>query len=107
MRDFAKENEFSNGKEFTVKRLDYNSSEVYLLATIENIHGHSFRLDFDYTHKFKRPLSGGAIFTIIFFLMIFMAAAALAALLWLNKQGHINIYIPKKFRVLFLKDYKT
>ena len=107
VRNFATENGFSGGKEFTVKRLDYNSSEVYLLANVENIHGHSFRLDFDFVHSPKSPLSGGAIFTIIFFTMIFLAAGALAALLWLNMHGHINIYIPKKWRVLCLKDYKT
>jgi hypothetical protein len=50
-------------------------------------------------------LSGGAIFSIILFTLIFMAVAAFALVLWLNKEGYINIYLPKKLRVLCLKDY--
>lgn len=78
-----------------------------MLATVENIHGHSFRLDFDFLISEKRPLSGGAIFTIILFTFIFIAIGALALVLWLNKQGIIDIRIPKKLRPFCLKNFMT
>lgn len=97
----------AKSKPFSINYLDYNSSEVYMMAVQEREHVHHIKLEFDIQYVEVFPLSAGQIFIIIFFIMIFMAIAGAALVLWLNKIGVISIYVPKKIRVFCLKNYMS
>lgn len=97
----------SKKKPFSVSYLDYNSTEVYMVVKQEREHVHHIKLEMELSIREVFPLSGGAIFTIILFMMLFMALVVSVLILWLNKIGIISIYVPKKLRVYCLKNYMS
>jgi uncharacterized membrane protein (UPF0182 family) len=89
---------------FHLNSLDYNTTNVFLMAKKIKITDNRFRLDFGFKYVEKFPLSGFEIFVIVFFIVLFIMALALVAVLYANREGYIDIYIPKKFRKYCVKD---
>jgi hypothetical protein len=97
----------SKKKPFSISYLDYNSSDVYMVAMQEREHVHHIKLEMEISIEEVFPLSAGAIFTIILFMMFFFAIVLAVLVLWLNKIGIISIYVPKYLRVYCLKSYMS
>jgi hypothetical protein len=92
----------TTGKDsFDVDALDFNTSNVFLIAKkIDYLL--PFELNFDFEYKENYALSGGAIFAIVFFILIILAGSAIGVLLLLNRYKIIRIYIPKELRIYCL-----
>ena len=67
----------------------------------------TFSISFEYSYYEKWPLSGGVIFVIVFFVLLFVTALAIFIVLLLNKRGIITIYIPSYLRKWCLKDFMS
>ena len=82
---------------FTVSALDYETSNVYLMARkrISNEPHPHFKLKLEFTYEEHLPMSAGEIFAIMFFLILFLAVIVMFILLQLNKRGIVTFYIPK------------
>lgn len=92
--------------DFVVNSLDYETPNVFLIAKkIDPTQRLDLSLGYEYAEKW--PLSGGAIAAIVVFVLCIVFSLAVAIVLRLNKQGIINIYIPKEMRVYCLKDIMT
>jgi len=79
----------------TISALDFETKDVFIIARKVNSMSRTFRMAFDIEFVEKYPLSGGAIFAIVFFVLIAFAGLVLAVILILNRQGIIEIYLPK------------
>ena len=79
-----------------------------MLARKKDYNDPAFKLVLDVEFVEKYPLTGGAIFAIVFFTFVALILIAIGTALVLNRYGVIELYLPKKFRVLCLKkiDFK-
>ena len=89
---------------FSIDSLNYNTSNVYLMAKKSNFKDNRFEVNFGFAYEEKFPLNGFEIFLIVFFVLFFIFAMALVAVLYANREGYIDIYIPKKMRKYCVKD---
>lgn len=85
--------------------MNYNNSEVFLIAISLDEDNPNFRFEFEFSYEEDLGLSGVAIFFIVIFVSLFVVAAALLAVLTLNRFGYISVYIPKKLRKRWLKRF--
>lgn len=100
----------SRTTEFTVNSLDYNTSNVYMIARKSKFPQapvDKFELTFDLIFYEKYPLSSGAVFAIVFFIILFLMGGIVYGVFWLNREGFISIYIPKPLRKYCLKSMIT
>ena len=74
------------------------------MAKKKNIKDNRFEVNFGFEYEEKFPMSGFEIFLIVFFVLLFVFALILVAVLYANREGYIDIYIPKKMRKYCVKD---
>jgi hypothetical protein len=65
------------------------------------------RLEFTYLYYEDFGMGGGAIFGITLLALLITLLLAMLLLLFLNKYQVINLYIPRKLRVFFIKKFIT
>jgi hypothetical protein len=75
-----------------------------MMAKIIDARDPMFRLDISMEYEEDFPMSGFGKFCIVFSILLVITAMALAVVVYLNREGHIDIYIPKKLRPYCVKD---
>ena len=88
----------------SINSLNYNSSNVWMMAKIMNPKDPMFRLDISLEYVEDFPMGGFAKFAIVFSVILVLAFIALGVTIYLNREGHIDIYVPTKLRPYCVKD---
>jgi len=80
---------------FEINSLNYNHSDVYLMAIVQDSEQIKFRFVLEFTYVEDTGLSAVGLIGIILAILIFIAFAAAVIALLLNRHGIVSFYLPK------------
>jgi len=75
-----------------------------MMAKIIDPRDPMFRLDISMQYTEDFPMSGFGKFCIVFLILLVITIMALGVVVYLNREGHIDIYVPAKLRPYCVKD---
>ena len=106
--DLSEEYNKQPEKPIIISYINYKHANVFLMARIMDLdYEPQSRLEFTYEYYEDFGLGGGAIFGIVFLVMLLCIFVVALLLLFLNKYGVINLYMPRKLRVFFINRFIT
>ena len=90
-----------------IRWVDYQHSDLYLMARKKNLEDPTFKIKFDYEYVHAPGMSDGVKGFLYFLLACAIFALFIFTLYKLHRKGIIEVRIPKRCRIFCFKGYRS